>query len=65
MSLDFTDLQVMEQIIRTCQTRGAFRMEEMPSIVTLYQKILSILQPNTLPYNTRQPLSTIAEEKTE
>ena len=44
MSLSFVDLDIMEQIIRMCQARGAFKIEETPEINTLYQKILQVMK---------------------
>jgi hypothetical protein len=43
MSLNFTDLELMERLITVCQARGAFRMEEMLNITQLYGKILQLI----------------------
>ena len=44
MSITIRDLQLAEQIIRICQARGAFQMEEMPQIIELHNKFTSILR---------------------
>jgi hypothetical protein len=43
MSLELADLFIMAQIIRECQSRGAFKAEEMIPIGILYKKIIEIL----------------------
>jgi hypothetical protein len=67
MSLNFADLEIMEQIIRACQGRGAFRMEEMPSISELYGKIVQILKQEqdrqALMGKPGEQLPTILEER--
>lgn len=42
-SLSIADLEIVESIIRACQTRGAFRAEELLAVGTVYSKVLQIL----------------------
>jgi hypothetical protein len=62
MSLEISDIELMEQIIRICQTRGAFQPTEMTSVGILYNKITTILsqfkKTDIPPHN----LPTIKEE---
>jgi hypothetical protein len=46
MSVNLNDLQLVEQIIRVCQARGAFQVEEMQHISELYRKVVQILRQN-------------------
>jgi hypothetical protein len=46
MSLELQDLEVMEQIIRICQSRGVFKPEEMVHVGILYKKIVEFLEKN-------------------
>ena len=40
--LESKDLVVMEQVIRICQSRGAFKPEEMVEVGKLHAKILPL-----------------------
>lgn len=62
MSLEISDIELMEQIIRVCQTRGAFQPAEMSSVGILYNKISAIL--SQIKKNEVPPghLPTIKEE---
>lgn len=44
MSLELQDLEVMEQIIRICQSRGVFKPEEMIHVGILYKKLTELLE---------------------
>ena len=44
MSLELQDLEVMEQIIRICQSRGVFKPEEMIHVGILYKKLIDLLE---------------------
>ena len=44
MSITAQDLSLVEQIIRICQSRGAFTPGEMKDVGTLYEKVLKILK---------------------
>ena len=66
MSLNVVDLDTMEQIIRNCQSRGSFRMEEMPIVSELYGKIVQILKQEQFRQSVAsKQLHTITEEKKE
>lgn len=40
------DIKIMEQIIRVCQSRGVFKVEEMYTIGLLYNKLVKIIEDN-------------------
>src|SRR3990167_1280287 len=42
--LTLNDMEVMEQIIRVCQSRGAFRPEEMVHTGILYNKLVEFIR---------------------
>lgn len=56
MSLEFQDYEVMEQIIRICQSRGVFKPEEMIHVGILYKKIVEILEKTK---KTADPMSML------
>jgi hypothetical protein len=47
MPIEIADLEVMEQIIRICQSRAAFQPGEMSSVGLLYNKISETLLANS------------------
>jgi hypothetical protein len=44
--VEMMDIKTMEQIIRVCQARGAFKAEEMSTIGLLYNKLVKIIEDN-------------------
>jgi len=41
--MSLTDIQVVEQLIRVCCSRGAFRADELSSVGILYDKVSKIV----------------------
>jgi hypothetical protein len=51
MSIELSDIVLMEQMIRACQQRGSFKPEEMVSVGTLYKKITDIIDRSLVKMN--------------